>query len=239
MTEVITGGNSLTLQPGLYIVSTPIGNLSDITLRALSVLKGCDLIVCEDTRRTKILLHHYHLGPKRLISYHDYNKISRTPQIIQLLKEKKRVALVSDSGTPGISDPGFYLIRECVREGINLIPIPGPSAIITALIVSGLPGDRFVYEGFLSHREGRKRKKLLSLIEEERTMVFFEAPTRVTKTLKLLLEIFGDRRCALGRELTKKFEEVLRGRLSEIIALLEKRERIRGEFVIVLAGRET
>ncbi|MEO0098731.1 MAG: 16S rRNA (cytidine(1402)-2'-O)-methyltransferase, partial [candidate division WOR-3 bacterium] len=167
------------MEPGLYIVATPIGNLSDITLRALAVLKESDLIVCEDTRRTLILLNHYQIKNKRLLSYHDHNKRERTPEIVSFLKRGKKVSLVSDSGTPGISDPGFYLIRECVREGIRVIPLPGPSAIITALVVSGLPCDRFVYEGFLSHREGKKRKRLLALKDEERTMVFYEAPTRL------------------------------------------------------------
>ncbi len=226
------------LAPGLYIVATPIGNLSDITLRALAVLKNCDLIVCEDTRRTSLLLQHYNIGYKKLLSYHDYNKSTRTPEIINLLKEGRSAALVSDSGTPGISDPGFYLIRECVREKINLIPIPGPSAIITALVVSGLPCDRFVYEGFLAHRSGRKKKKLLSLVNEERTMVFYEAPTRVLATLKLILEIFGERECVVGRELTKKFEEVIRGKVSEVIKKLEERNRIKGEIVIILEGKK-
>uniref|UniRef100_A0A7C3YT40 Ribosomal RNA small subunit methyltransferase I n=1 Tax=candidate division WOR-3 bacterium TaxID=2052148 RepID=A0A7C3YT40_UNCW3 len=224
--------------PGLYIVATPIGNLADITLRALEILKNSDLIVCEDTRRTGILLKHYGISNKMLLSYHDYNKEKRTPEIIQFLKGGKRVSLVSDSGTPGISDPGFYLIRECIRQGINLVPVPGPSAVITALVVSGLPCDRFVYEGFLSHREGRKRKKLLSLINEERTMVFYEAPSRILKTLRIIKEIFGERECVICRELTKRFEEVIRGKVSEIISTLEKRERIKGEIVIVLKGKE-
>ncbi|MEO0100259.1 MAG: 16S rRNA (cytidine(1402)-2'-O)-methyltransferase [candidate division WOR-3 bacterium] len=226
------------MEPGLYIVATPIGNLSDITLRALAVLKESDLIVCEDTRRTLILLNHYQIKNKRLLSYHDHNKRERTPEIVSFLKRGKKVSLVSDSGTPGISDPGFYLIRECVREGIRVIPLPGPSAIITALVVSGLPCDRFVYEGFLSHREGKKRKRLLALKDEERTMVFYEAPTRLLKTLKAMAEIFGERECVIARELTKKFEEILRGKISEIIQVLESREKIKGEIVIVLAGKK-
>ncbi|MEO0116908.1 MAG: 16S rRNA (cytidine(1402)-2'-O)-methyltransferase [candidate division WOR-3 bacterium] len=226
------------MEPGLYIVATPIGNLSDITLRALAVLKESDLIVCEDTRRTLILLNHYQIKNKRLLSYHDHNKRERTPEIVSFLKRGKKVSLVSDSGTPGISDPGFYLIRKCVREGIRVIPIPGPSAIITALVVSGLPCDRFVYEGFLSHREGKKRKRLLALKDEERTMVFYEAPTRLLKTLKAMAEIFGERECVIARELTKKFEEILRGKISEIIQVLESREKIKGEIVIVLAGKK-
>lgn len=226
------------MRPGLYIVATPIGNLSDITFRALEVIKESDLIVCEDTRRTRILLYHYQIGNKPLLAYYDYNKEQRTPEIIRFLKGGKTVSLVSDSGTPGISDPGFYLIRECIRAGIDLIPIPGPSAIITALVVSGLPCDRFVYEGFLSHREGKKRKKLLSMVNEERTMVFYEAPHRILKTLKTISEILGDRECVLCRELTKKFEEIIRGKVSEIILELQRRERIKGEIVIVLAGKK-
>ncbi len=225
------------LAPGLYVVATPIGNLSDITLRALDCLKESDLVVCEDTRRTSHLLQYYHIEKKRLLSYHDYNKLTRTKEIIHFLREKRSVALVSDSGTPGISDPGFYLIRECIKEGIPVTAIPGPVACITALVVSGLPSDRFAYEGFLSHREGRKKKKLLSLIDEERTLVFYEAPTRVLKTLRLMAEIFGDRECCVCRELTKKFEEIIRGRISEVAKRLEERERIKGEIVIVLGGK--
>lgn len=224
-----------------YLVATPIGNLKDITLRALEILKEVSYIICEDTRQTKILLNHYQIQ-KPLISYNEYNKFVKTPEIIHLLKEGKDLAFVSDAGTPIISDPGYYLVREAIKEGIKITPIPGPAAMIAGLIVSGLPSDRFVFEGFLPKREGRKRKRLLNLINEERTMVFYESPYRIMKTLNTFLEIFGDREIALCRELTKKFEEVLRGKISEIIEnlkkRLEKQKRVKGEIVLVLKGKE-
>ncbi|MCS7249350.1 MAG: 16S rRNA (cytidine(1402)-2'-O)-methyltransferase [candidate division WOR-3 bacterium] len=225
----------------LYLVATPIGNLKDITLRALEILKEVSYIVCEDTQQTKILLDHYQIK-KPLISYNEYNKFTKTPKLIQLLKEEKDLAFVSDAGTPVISDPGYYLVREAIKEGIKVSPIPGPVAMIAGLIVSGLPSDRFVFEGFLPKREGRKRKKLLNLINEERTIIFYESPYRIMKTLNTLLEILGDREIALCRELTKKFEEVLRGKISEIIEILKKRlekeKRIKGEIVLIVKGKE-
>ncbi|MEO0087579.1 MAG: 16S rRNA (cytidine(1402)-2'-O)-methyltransferase [candidate division WOR-3 bacterium] len=225
----------------LYLVATPIGNLKDITLRALEILKEVSYIVCEDTRRTKILLDHYQIK-KPLISYNEHNKFNKTPEIIQLLKKGESLAFVSDAGTPVISDPGYYLVREVIKEGIKISPIPGPAAMIAGLIVSGLPSDRFAFEGFLPKREGRKRKKLLNLVNEERTMVFYESPYRIMRTLNTFLEIFGDREIALCRELTKKFEEVLRGKISEIIEILKKRlekqERIKGEIVLIVKGKE-
>ncbi len=224
-----------------YLVATPIGNLKDITLRALEILKEVSYIICEDTRQTKILLNHYQIK-KPLISYNEYNKFVKTPQIIQLLKEGENLAFVSDAGTPIIADPGYYLVREAIKEGIKITPIPGPAAMIAGLIVSGLPSDRFVFEGFLPKREGRKRKRLLNLINEERTMIFYESPYRIMKTLNTFLEIFGDREIAVCRELTKKFEEVLRGKISEIIEnlkkRLEKQKRVKGEIVLVLKGKE-
>lgn len=200
------------------------------------MLNSVDVIACEDTRHTGILLAHYGIKNK-LISYHEYNKLTQTKKIIELLKNKKNVALVSDAGTPGISDPGYYLIRAAINENLPVIPIPGPSAIITALVISGLPSDRFTFEGFLSKRRGRKLKKLKSLQDESRTMVFYDSPYRVLDTLKDMLEIFGDRKIVLARELTKKFETVLRGYISEIIKELET-QPIRGEVVLVVSGKE-
>jgi len=225
----------------LYLVATPIGNLKDITLRALEILKEVSAIICEDTRRTRILLNHYQIR-KPLITYNEHNKFIQTPKIIEMLKKGESLALVSDAGTPVISDPGYYLVREAIKEGIRVSPVPGPAAMIAGLIISGLPSDRFVFEGFLPKREGKKRKRLLNLINEEKTIIFYESPYRIMRTLKTFLEIFGDREIALCRELTKKFEEVLRGKISEIIEILnkklEKEKRIKGEIVIVMKGKE-
>lgn len=222
--------------PGLYIVSTPIGNLADITLRALDTLKNVDLIACEDTRHSGILLAHYNIKNK-LTSFHEYNKRERTPEIIRLLKQGQSIALISDAGTPGISDPGFYLIRETIKENLAVIPIPGPSALISALTVSGLPSDRFVFEGFLPKRDGRKRKKIEELKQETRTMIFYDSPHRVLDSLQDILEILGDRPMVLVRELTKKFETIMRGKISEILSKIEG-TKIKGEIVLVIQGKE-
>lgn len=221
---------------GLYIVSTPIGNLKDITLRALETLQSVDLVACEDTRHTGILLSHYNIK-NRLTSYHEYNKKEKTPELIDKIKHGQRVALVTDAGTPGISDPGFYLIRETIKANLSVIPIPGPSALLSALVVSGLPSDHFVFEGFLPKRDGRKRKKLTDLKQETRTMIFYDSPYRVVDSLSAMIEIFGDRSMVLVRELTKKFETVLRGQISEIIKEITN-TKVKGEIVIVLQGAE-
>lgn len=223
------------LTPALYIVSTPIGNLSDITLRALSILKSVDLIACEDTRHTAILLNHYQIKNK-LTSYFEYNKKEKTEQIIKFIQTGKSVALVSDAGTPGISDPGYYLIRTAIENNIPVIPIPGPSALIAALIISGLPSDRFAFEGFLPKRQGKKLKKLQNLKDEERTMIFYDSPYRVKDSLRSMLEIFGDRKIVLVRELTKKFETVIRDKISEVISQLENK-KLKGEIVIIVEGK--
>jgi 16S rRNA (cytidine1402-2'-O)-methyltransferase len=224
------------LDPGLYVVSTPIGNLEDITLRALRVLKEADFVVCEDTRHTGLLLQHFQIDA-RFLSYHEHNKLQRTPELLEMLRQGKSLALASDAGTPGISDPGFYLIRAAIEKGIAVHPVPGASALLSALVVSGLPSDHFVFEGFLPKRDGRKLKRLKALAGQERTMVFFESPHRVAKTLGQFREILGDRRMVLARELTKKFEEAVRGRISEVIAVLEQRA-LKGEMVLVVAGCE-
>jgi 16S rRNA (cytidine1402-2'-O)-methyltransferase len=221
--------------PGtLYIVSTPIGNLNDITFRAVEVLKQVDLIACEDTRRTKILLEKFGLA-KNLISYYNYNERQRAEEIIRELKSGKNVALVSDSGTPGISDPGFVLIKRAIEENITVIPIPGPSAFVCALVGSGLPMDEFVFVGFLPHKKGRKTK-LKKLSEEERTIILYESPHRLIKTLNEILEIFGDREIAVAKELTKIHEEFFRGKISEVLKKLTP-DKIKGEFVIVISGK--
>ena len=221
--------------PGtLYIVSTPIGNLSDITFRAVEVLKQVDLIACENTRRTKILLEKFGLA-KNLISYYNYNERQRAEEIIRELKSGKNVALVSDSGTPGISDPGFVLIKRAIEENITITPIPGPTAFVCALVGSGLPMDEFVFVGFLPHKKGRKTK-LKKLSEEERTVILYESPHRLIKTLNEILENFGDREIAVAKELTKIHEEFFRGKISEVLKKLTS-DKIKGEFVIVISGK--
>jgi 16S rRNA (cytidine1402-2'-O)-methyltransferase len=225
------------VKSGLYLVATPIGNLEDMTLRAIRVLKEVDVIASEDTRRSGLLLKKYNIK-KPLLSYYDHNKIERTPEIINRIKAGESFALVSDSGTPGISDPGFYLVREAIKEDIPVIPIPGPTSLISGLIVSGLPTDRFAFEGFLPRRKGRRRKRLKQLVGEERTMVFFEAPHRLLPFLQDLQEILGDRCIAVSRELTKKFEDIERGNVSEFIDTYKKKKP-KGEFAIVVEGSKS
>ncbi len=219
----------------LYLVSTPIGNLEDITLRALRVLKEVDLVAAEDTRRTGMLLKHYHLK-KSLTSYHDFNKKSKAPLLIEQLKAGKSVAVTSDAGTPGVSDPAYYLVQLAIHNDIKVVPIPGASAFLSGLVVSGLPTDRFVFEGFLAVKAGKRRKQLERLREEERTIILYESPHRFGKTLHDMAEILGDRRLVVARELTKKFEEIVRGTPGEIKESLGER-KIKGELVILVEGR--
>lgn len=217
----------------LYIISTPIGNLKDITYRAIEVLSQVSLIAAEDTRHTQILLTHYQL-PVATTSYHEYNKEKKTPWLIQKLKAGESIAVVSDAGTPGISDPCFHLIREALRESIEITTIPGATAFVPALILSGLPLNRFVFEGFLPVKKGR-RSRLIELQQESRTIILYEAPHRLAKTLKELFEFLGDRSVAICKELTKVHEKVLRGRLSQVLENLNT-VSIKGEWVIVIAG---
>ena len=218
----------------LFIVSTPIGNLEDITLRAKRVLGEVDLVAAEDTRRTGRLLAHLGLR-KPMVSYHDFNKEKRAPELISRLLRGEDVALVSDAGTPGISDPAYYLVVRAVEEGIEVVPVPGPTAFVAALVVSGLPTDRFTFEGFLPHRASRRRKRLEELRGETRTMIFYESPHRISETLKDILEVLGDRRASLSRELTKKHEETRRGRISELLESCRLRPP-KGELVLVVEG---
>lgn len=221
--------------PGhLYIVATPIGNLEDITLRALRILKEVDFIAAEDTRHSLKLLNHYGIE-KPLISYWSEREKVRSEEIISLLKSGKSVALISDAGTPGISDPGAVLIRRAIEEGINVISIPGPSALISALSISGLSTEEFVFCGFLPPKRNLRRRKLEDLRFERRTLVFYEAPHRLLETIEDMMEIFGERRVAVFKELTKIHEEIMRGMLKEVYEGL-LRSVIAGEYVIVLEG---
>jgi 16S rRNA (cytidine1402-2'-O)-methyltransferase len=224
------------VEPGiLYLVSTPIGNLEDITLRALRVLKEADLLAAEDTRHTGILLKHYNLH-KSIISYHDFNKDKKASVLIEQLKSGKSVAVISDAGTPGISDPGYLLVQMAIRENIKVVPIPGASAFLSAVVVSGLPTDKFVFEGFLSPKPGKRRKRLEELREEKRTLILYESPHRFAKTLDDISEILGQRKIVIARELTKKFEEIIRGTPDEIKYSLGER-KIKGELVVMIEGK--
>jgi len=220
----------------LYVVGSPIGNLEDITFRALRILKEVDFIAAEDTRHTQILLDRYGLK-KPLISYHEHNEKTQSLRLIRLLHQGKNIALVSDAGTPTLSDPGFRLVREAVRERLRAVPIPGPSAVTACLSVSGLPTDRFVFEGFLPSKKKQRRERLRELSRERRTLILFEAPHRLRKSLLDLLEVFGDREVTMGREVTKMFEEFFHGRLKDLTDRLD-REEIRGESTLLIGGLE-
>lgn len=222
--------------PGtLYIVSTPIGNLEDITYRAVKVLGSVDLIAAEDTRKTKILLDHYSIS-KPMLSYFSYNEKQRTPQLIEQLKAGKSIALVSDAGTPGISDPAHRIVIAALENEIPIIPIPGPTAFLSALIVSGLPTHGFVFEGFLPVKKGRKTK-LEELRNEPRTIVLYESPHRIVKTLTEIGNAFGERQVVVARELTKKFEEIVRGPLSFVLKEISSKPT-RGEYVLLVSGNQ-
>jgi 16S rRNA (cytidine1402-2'-O)-methyltransferase len=218
----------------LYLVATPIGNLDDFSPRGQRVLGEVDVIAAEDTRHTGQLLARFGIA-KSLVSYHDHNKDRRTPELIERLRAGAAVAIVSDAGSPGISDPAFTLVRAAVEAGLPIVPVPGPSSALCALEVSGLPTDRFAFEGFLPRKSGRKRARIEELRADPRTLIFFESPHRVRVTLADLLEGMGDRPASVSRELTKKFEETRRGPLSELVAWFEAKTP-RGEFVIVVGG---
>lgn len=219
----------------IYVVSTPIGNLADISLRAIDILKTVDLIACEDTRQTAKILNHYKIKNK-MTPYHDHNKEYKTSSLIELIKKGNSIALVSDAGTPGISDPGFYLIREAIKNDINISPIPGPSALTAATVASGMEIDRFLFEGYLPRKKGRL-KRLKELAAYKVTIVIFEGPHRILKSLRDLRDAFGDRKAAIGREMTKVHEEFIRGNLSDLIANFNERKP-KGEFVILIEGNK-
>lgn len=219
----------------LYIVPTPIGNLDDITLRAVNVLRDVDFILAEDTRTTSFLLKHLGIE-KKLYSHHKFNEHATVKMVAESIAAGRNAALVSDAGTPGISDPGFLLVRTCVEAGIEVETLPGATALIPALVQSGFPCDRFCFEGFLPQKKGRA-KQLKSLAAEERTMIFYESPYRVVKCLEQFAEVFGpERRVSVSRELTKKFEQTVRGTVAEVLEHFRTTDP-KGEFVIVLAGK--
>ena len=218
----------------LYLIPTPIGNLEDITLRALRLLREADVILAEDTRTSSVLLKHYDIQG-HLMAHHKFNEHASSMAVAERIEAGQNVVLISDAGTPGISDPGFLLVRTCVERGIEVECLPGATAFVPALVQSGFPCDRFCFEGFLPQKKGRQ-KRLQQLSGEPRSIVFYESPYRVVKCLEQLAEVFGaERRVAVSRELTKKFEETVRGTLSEVIAHF-KAKPPKGEFVIVLAG---
>ncbi|BBO78837.1 ribosomal RNA small subunit methyltransferase I [Desulfosarcina widdelii] len=220
---------------GLYVVATPIGNLEDITLRAIRILTGVDMIAAEDTRHTARLLAHYRIKTP-LISCHEHNERQRSAELIDKIRSGRSVALVSDAGTPSVSDPGYRLVRAAVEDGLDVIPVPGVSAAVTALCVSGLPTDAFVFIGFAPKKSGSRRELLESLAAESRTLVFYESPRRVAALLEVAESVMGDRQAVLARELTKLHEEFIRGSLSEIRAALEKRQQVKGECTLLVAG---
>ena len=221
--------------PGiLYIVATPIGNLEDITLRALRVLKEVDVIAAEDTRHTQILLNHHGIRTP-LTSYHEHNERTKAQELVARLEQGQDIALVSDAGTPAISDPGFRLVVEAIHAGVRIIPIPGASALTAILSASGLATDRFIFEGFLPARKKQRRERLQTLRDETRTLVFYEAPHRLRDALDDVHELLGNRETVLAREVSKIHEEFLRGPLSELICMLERQE-IRGEVTLIISG---
>ena len=220
--------------PGiLYIVATPIGNLEDITLRALRVLKEVDVVAAEDTRHTQILLNHHDIHTP-LTSYHEHNEKTKSQELVARLEQGQNIALVSDAGTPAISDPGFRLVVQAIRAGLRIIPIPGVSALTAVLSASGLPTDRFVFEGFLPAKKSQRREKLQTLRDENRTLIFYEAPHRLKQALDDIYELLGNREAVLAREVSKIHEEFLRGPVSELVRTLGG--EIRGEVTLIISG---
>jgi len=218
----------------LYVIATPIGNLGDITIRALEVLKGVDLIAAEDTRHSGILLKHYDIQ-KPLVSYHEHNEAMRTAQLVERLTAGETIALITDAGLPGISDPGFRIIRECIRRDLPFEILPGASSILTALVGSGLPTDKFFFGGFLPPKSGGRERELKAAVERPETSIFFESPYRLIKTLAAAREIMPERTLCVARELTKKFEEYRRGQAGELLAHYEAKPP-KGEIVLLISG---
>jgi 16S rRNA (cytidine1402-2'-O)-methyltransferase len=236
-TSAVNGRNGLS-GPSLYLVATPIGNLEDITLRALRILKEVDVIACEDTRQTQKLLNHYGIAT-RTVSYHEHNEITRAAELVKDLQEGTSVALVTDAGMPGISDPGFRLISLAIRHHVPVVPIPGASAFLAALVASGLPTDSFRFGGFLPAKRGERRAALETLKASPRTQVFYEAPHRIVEALADVVEVLGsERHVVVAREVTKLHEEFLRGRAVEILQTLKSREAIKGEITLLIGKAE-
>lgn len=222
------------LAPGLYLVGTPIGNLEDITLRAIRVLKQVDLIACEDTRQTQKLLHHFGIE-KPTVSYHQHNEASRAAELLEQLRRGARIAVVSDAGTPGISDPGFRLLALAIEGGVPVVPVPGPAAFLTALIASGLPIESFSFRGFLPAKSGARRRELEKIRESPHTQIFYEAPHRIREALEDMVAILGsERQVVAARELTKIHEEFLRGSPAEVLAIVHSRGDLKGEIVVLI-----
>ena len=220
----------------LYVVATPIGNLGDVTLRALEILKNVDLIAAEDTRHSGILLRHYKIE-RPLISFHEHNEAMRTAQLVERLDAGDKIALITDAGTPGVSDPGGRLIRECIKRSLEFTIIPGPSSVLTALIGSGFSAEKFFFGGFLPIKSGQRERELRAAAARDQTSIYFESPYRLTKTLKASIDVFQDRRLCVARELTKKFEEFRRGTAAELLAHYESRPP-KGEIVLLISARE-
>jgi len=221
----------------LYLVASPIGNLEDITFRAVRILKEVDVIACEDTRQTRKLLDHYGID-KPVVSYHDHNETERAPELTGKLAGGARIALVSDSGMPLVSDPGYRLVREAIAAGVKVEPVPGPSALVTALAASGLATDAFHFEGFLPSKPGQRRKALEALRDEDAPLIFYEGPHRILETLEAVEEVLGDRPVVVARELTKIHEEFLRGTASEVRAILAERITVKGEITLLVGRAE-
>jgi 16S rRNA (cytidine1402-2'-O)-methyltransferase len=219
----------------LYIVSTPIGNLEDITLRALRILKEVDFIACEDTRTTGKLLSRYAIA-KPLVSYHEYNELEKSKELVSSLMEGKSIALVSDAGTPGVSDPGYRLVKLASENGVDVLSIPGPSSAVSALSVSGLPTSGFAFFGFPPRTKKHLTDFLLRIKGYPETLIFFESPKRVVKTLRVIADVLGDRGISLSREMTKLYEETIRGSVSEVLGEIEKRGEVKGEVTIIVEG---
>ena len=220
--------------PGLYVVATPIGNLGDITLRALQILAGCDLVLCEDKRVSKGLLVHFGISTA-LMSYHEHNAEAKRPEILARLGKGEAIALISDAGTPLISDPGYRLVEAALEHGLSVVPVPGPSALLAALVAAGLPTDRFFFEGFLPAKSAERRRRLRVLEGVPGTLVFYEAPHRIVETLADCSAVFGDRQAAVARELTKRFETVRRGSLAALADAFSGEAPPRGEIVLLVA----
>jgi 16S rRNA (cytidine1402-2'-O)-methyltransferase len=237
-TAAVAGNSSQAAGPALYLVGTPIGNLEDITLRAVRVLKEVDVIACEDTRQTQKLLNHYGVTT-RTISYHEHNEMTRAAELVKEMQEGASIALVTDAGMPGISDPGFRLISLAIRHHLPVVPIPGASAFLAALVASGLPTDSFRFSGFLPAKRSERRTALEAIRNSPRTQVFYEAPHRIVEALADVVEVLGDRRhVVIAREVTKLHEEFLRGRAGEMLETLQARDGVKGEITLLIGKAE-